>query len=514
MNARLFWRMTAPIIGVSLLLLLLGAIAGWYVHQLQHQATTLLLDSIDRANAAQQVEFLGSDIRNHLSEFVITNDGQHLRAITDIEPQVIQLLSDIKGHALTEQGQELIQQLNGDFEFFFQQFHSLHSDNPTESDRQIARRLFEEIVRPRILPLTHRYRDLNEQVIETLGKRNEVIADRLGLALLLLGVCGAVGGLLSGFGLARGIHRSIVELNVSVMNAAGALSEVVAPVAVTSSSTIEELGVSMEHVAKRVAAVVERLQTSQREALRAEQLADLGQLAAGLAHELRNPLTSMKTLVQAAREHGPTGTLDGRDLEILEEEITRLNDAIQLFLDYARPPKPVCQRVDLRDLVSRTIQLVSLRAEQQDVSIVMDFPDELPPFHGDPQQMRQVLLNLFLNAFESMPHGGTLSINGCVERPPGDGEAGAHPVVVIEVTDTGGGIPAGVETRMFEPFFSTKETGTGLGLPVCVRIIEEHGGVLEATNSRSGGAVFTLRLPLDSVPANTLPSDARSLRIP
>ena len=162
--------------------------------------------------------------------------------------------------------------------------------------------------------------------------------DRVALVLLLLGTCGAAAGLIAGFGIARGISRSIAQLSVPIHDAAGKLNEVVGPISLSPDWDVESLDVLLRRMADEVGTVVERLERSRREALRAEQLAALGQLAAGLAHELRNPLTSMKILVQSAAERGESAGLRGRSLAVLEEEISRLEGSIQSFLDFARPP--------------------------------------------------------------------------------------------------------------------------------------------------------------------------------
>src|SRR5262249_20748212 len=155
-------------------------------------------------------------------------------------------------------------------------------------------------------------------------EENQEIADRLVVGLLLLGTCGAGAGLLAGFGIARGISRSIIQLSLPVRDAAGQLDEVVGPLTLSAGWGLPGTGGVLRTVAGKMGTVIERLHRSQREALRAEQLAAVGQLAAGMAHELRNPLMSMKILVQAAAAGEEAACLSRRDLAVLEEEIDRL----------------------------------------------------------------------------------------------------------------------------------------------------------------------------------------------
>ena len=180
------------------------------------------------------------------------------------------------------------------------------------------------------------------------GDYNMGMANRIVMVLCFLAVCGAAAGVIAGVGIARSVTRSIVELYVPVRAASGKLEEVVGPVDIAPSAGIENLDVLLHRMAEHVGTVVDRLQQSQVEVLRAEQMAALGHLAAGLAHELRNPLTAMKVLIQnavraakAARTAGPRAAAAGlteRDLVVLETETARLERSIQTFLDFARPP--------------------------------------------------------------------------------------------------------------------------------------------------------------------------------
>ena len=166
----------------------------------------------------------------------------------------------------------------------------------------------------------------------------------------------------------------------------------------------------MQLVADHVGSVVEQLQQSQAVARRAEQLASLGQLAAGIAHELRNPLTSMKIIVQTAGDQPDATTLDGRDLSILAEEITRLENRIQSFLDFARPPKPVKRPCVVREMLVQTIDFVSFRAKQMGIQIEHELPEEIIEVQADAGQLREVLLNLLLNAIDASPENGTVRV--------------------------------------------------------------------------------------------------------
>ncbi|WP_231749276.1 sensor histidine kinase [Tautonia plasticadhaerens] len=223
-----------------------------------------------------------------------------------------------------------------------------------------------------------------------------------------------------------------------------------------------------------------------RAVLRAEELAEVGQIAAGLAHELRNPLTSIKMLVQIDREKAEAHGLPSDDLHAIEQEIQRMEGRLNAFMDFARPPRPERRRLDLAVVVDQTLALVRGRAAKQRVALRFDRPGTPILVEADGEQIRQLLVNLALNALDVMPRGGILEIT-LLEPAGGEAE--------LRVLDTGPGIPARHLGRLYEPFFTSKETGLGLGLVVSQRIARDHGGSLRAENRTEGGACFALRLP-------------------
>jgi two-component system sensor histidine kinase HydH len=246
----------------------------------------------------------------------------------------------------------------------------------------------------------------------------------------------------------------------------------------------------------------------ERDFMRAEQLNATAQVAAGVAHELRNPLTGIKGLVQVLKREcdaigHPTA---GEDLQIIEQEIRRMEKTLQTFLDFARPPKPSRRRIRPAELVERTFALVGGRAAKQRVSLEFAPPAGDPiEVEADPDQVHQLLVNLALNALDVMPQGGRFAVELSRGR---DG-------VILRTTDTGPGIPPALLPKLFRPFVSGKETGIGLGLAVSRRIAEDHGGSLTADNrpgpdGRPAGAVFTLTLPLHAPADPGIPSAART----
>jgi signal transduction histidine kinase len=326
--------------------------------------------------------------------------------------------------------------------------------------------------------------DVSKKMNATFNE-SEDVSKQAQRSMLLVGLVGPVAGLIIGYGMARGLSRSIYQLSVRVQDMAQRLDRDVASVSIAADGDLQNLDKQLEHVVRNVEEVAERLQRHQRDMLRAEQLSAVGQLAAGVAHEVRNPLTSVNMLVEAALRTNNRKPLTIEDLQVMHTELARLKQTVQGFLDFARPPTLRRSLVALRDVVAQAVELVRVRARQQQVEILVRCPEEIVSVNVDRSQLCTVLVNLFLNALDAMPHGGRLEVE---LEPWAEG-------VRIKVMDTGSGIPAEMAGRLFTPFASSKPTGTGLGLSISRRIIEEHGGQITGNNRPEGGACFTITLP-------------------
>jgi signal transduction histidine kinase len=231
-----------------------------------------------------------------------------------------------------------------------------------------------------------------------------------------------------------------------------------------------------------------------------DRLAALGQMAAGLAHEIRNPLGSIKGAAQFLQpQNGSTKAPPAGDtkefLDIIVEEVNRLNKIVSQFLDYARPYRGEQKPLDVADVLKKTLQLLD-KERASKFEIVTSFAERLPPVRADAEQLLQVFLNLSLNALQAMPEGGRLNISTGLRRATRRGAAAAF--LEIRFRDSGVGIPPGDLKNLFIPFFTTKEKGTGLGLPISQRILENHGGTIEVRSQPGEGATFTVLLPVEA----------------
>ncbi len=275
---------------------------------------------------------------------------------------------------------------------------------------------------------------------------------------------------------------------------------------VAEAYSSDEIAAMLE-VAERAAVVIENSQLIERMRER-DRLAALGEMAAGLAHEIRNPLGAIKGAAQYLNPAYPRAD-DGELMQVIIEEVNRLNGVVSEFLDYSRPLKPALLPVDLNEILQRTVKLLESQGLPSGVQVKLSLDPELGPALGDAEQLKQVFLNLALNAVQAMPKGGTLTVrsqllpaafrftqvgrmgsNGGDERNA-DGEGRT---LEVRFQDTGGGIPEDARERIFIPFFTTKAKGTGLGLAISQRIVRAHGGSISVESRPSFGSEFIVRL--------------------
>lgn len=249
----------------------------------------------------------------------------------------------------------------------------------------------------------------------------------------------------------------------------------------------EQLAISLEN-----SQMFERLKERDR-------LAALGEMAAGLAHEIRNPLGAIKSAAQYLDPASMKGD-EGEFLQVILEEVNRLNHVVSTFLDYARPYRGTFAPFDLNDALNKTVKLLLAKEIPPAVRVRLVLTKDLPRVMGDAEQIRQIILNLVINAVQAMEGQGRLIVTTRVSRASVDSTladgTSRDGMVEMRIKDSGPGLAPDVMRSIFIPFFTTKEKGTGLGLAICQRIAQAHGGMVEVRNRRGRGAEFTVKLPV------------------
>jgi len=233
------------------------------------------------------------------------------------------------------------------------------------------------------------------------------------------------------------------------------------------------------------------LERSKEQLLQAEKLALVARLGAGTAHSIRNPLTSVKMRLFSLSRTLDLNADQQEDFDVISQEIGHIDNIVQNFLEFARPPRLKLQPVSLSDVVDQAALLMGHRLESCHAQLVIIRQESLPEVHADPEQLKEALVNILNNACEATEPEGRIEIKEQLQM-----EQEGRAVAVIRISDTGSGIPDEIKDKIFEPFFTTKEEGSGLGLSIVARIIEQHGGTIEAESREGKGACFVIKLPV------------------
>jgi len=289
--------------------------------------------------------------------------------------------------------------------------------------------------------------------------------------------------------LTNSIMRPVDSLLLATRNLAGGNMEQYVQIN-DSPEEIAKLGEAFNHMVSSIKQRDEQLQKqAQEEVMKSERLAMVGQLAAGIAHEINNPLGGILLFSRLLLQKAPSEGLMRDNLERIEKDAKRCQNIVQGLLDFARQREPKIETLELNDVLEKTINLFENQPLFHNIEIVKQYQADLPTIFADPAQIQQVFINIIMNAAEAMDGKGVLTI----ATKSGDRDN----YVEISFSDTGRGIPADELSRVFEPFFTTKGVGrgTGLGLSISYGIIQKHGGTIKVSSRLGQGSTFLIILP-------------------
>ena len=316
-----------------------------------------------------------------------------------------------------------------------------------------------------------------------IGIREERIRQTLSrirnLIITLTIVVTMVGSVLS-FSLSRLITRPLYKL----MDFTHSLSrgEFGKKIESSSKDEIGDLAATFNNLSHELKLYRERMEESYKQMLRTEKLTALGRLSAGLAHEIRNPLTSIKVLFQTFKDNPD---LTKEDMRVVLSAVEQMDDLLTKFLRFAKSDEFNLMDVYVNSLIKQVINLASFQIKNHSIAVSLELA-KLPPVKADRAMIQQALLNLVLNAVEAMPGGGTLTIASRSENVS----------IIVDIKDTGNGISEGIKDKIFDPFFTTKDEGTGLGLSIVYNVVNLHNGEV-GFESNGNGTTFTIRIPVN-----------------
>jgi signal transduction histidine kinase len=357
-----------------------------------------------------------------------------------------------------------------------------------EQGYRLAQRELKGRLQPALTAMNREiYRRARESSVKGAYSRLEEILAAEGRTLVAIIALALVVGLAASWLISRSLARPLAQLTRAVAVVGGGNLD--HPIPATSRDEIGQLATALERMTVQ-------LRESRAQLVQAEKLASIGEMSAAVAHGLRNPLASLRAAAQLVRRHpgSPSAT---EHLDAIIEEVDRLDRRISHLLSFSRPAPfhPVSESIPR--LLDELLPAVAEPIRQQRVELELQVPGTLPPVRVDPMQVEQAILEIVSNALDAMPSGGRLRIGASVA------DGGGPAQVVVEVTDTGGGIPAQVLPSVCEPFFTTRQEGTGLGLAIAKRYIEQNGGRLEIVSRPGDGTTVRVRLPAETAAAES-----------
>jgi signal transduction histidine kinase len=444
--------------------------------------------------AVQELEIQVRQLRFHTFLYLLHPEQDRLGRIEDAQTKFEAALERVRDISTTDEDttdeeRSLLRTIENTYQQYKKEQDSLIEDAQGRPPPEVYKIAEKHPVKFVVVPCKDLLK-INERKMTASAAESQRVSREGYLAMLFMGIAGPIGGLVVGYGVSRGLRRSIYQLSVRVQDLAHHLDEDMGSVNVVADGDLEALEKKMQFIVQKVEEAARRIQDQQRELLRTEQLSQVGQLAAGVAHEIRNPLMGIKMLVEASLRPQSPRPLNMEDSQVIYREVKRLEQTVQQFLNFARLPAPEIAPCDLLEIIRQAWELVRVRARQQKVEPAFHFPTEAVIVSVDAGQLTTVLVNLFLNALDAMGAEGSLEVH--LARA----EEGT---IRLRICDSGPGIPPEIQGKLFQPFATSKPHGTGLGLFLSGRILDEHGGTIGANNRPEGGACFTITLPIQAL---------------
>ncbi len=493
------WKsIIAPAVVVSLCWLIVGGASSYFLSWQSRALDRVLAENVTSIRAANEMQAIVWQMQSVVLQAARDRSRIPDEMLKELESQFERSLLAAESEARLAEEQSLVKRIREGFDDYSTRWRATTSDMAT-NEATLAELL--PLV-PHITQPSEELLRLNEEMMRESSRRRQEFTAWVVWGRAVMLIIGPGLGLLLGFRLAGQLHRSITRISVRLQAVAGDLEQEVGRLEVTTHADLPAIQRQLDVIADRMRGIVKELHQARSETMRAERLAAVGELAAGVAHELRNPLTSVKLLVQTM-QHRLQRDMPPQTFEVVLEEISRMESTIQGLLDFARPSKLQRARHDLRQIVRRAVNLIEGHARQNRVALTAHLADVPVWVNADAEQLHQVCINLLLNGVESMPAGGTLDVHLVTDE--------AAAVVRVCFEDSGVGIPDNVLPRLFEPFVTSKDRGTGLGLAISRRIMLNHSGRILAENRPGGGAALTIELPLDHVSTLRVGSHAQSV---
>jgi signal transduction histidine kinase len=460
-----------------------GLVTVWYTYRMEHLLTTITEKDLVAFQTAEGLETALVNQKGFVSYYFIEGDAQWLKQLGAYRQIFKERLKDAVNLAETEAEKNSLGRIKAEY------FRYITSKDRViayyqKGDREAGRALHRSVrdLFFNVLDLCEQYRDIHKERIQQAKSASQSQAMRLRIISATAVFVGILLAVLLAFILWYQILGPVRRLTAEAGRKADTPE---------AGNEVKALSLSVRDLIENVDQTQTELQKSRESLLQAEKMALVGKLAAGMAHSIRNPFTSVKMRLFSLNRSLHLSDTQREDFDVISEEIRHIDTIVQNFLEFSRPPKLKIQSVSPSIVVDQAIQLLEHRVKSYDVDIEVDRRQNLPEIEIDPEQLKEALVNLVVNACEAMERGGSIVIHEQVTANPA-GESSA----VIRVSDNGPGIASSILDKVLQPFFTTKEEGTGLGLSIVARIIAEHRGAIDIESIPGGGTTFIISLPI------------------
>ncbi len=490
MHSKLATKISVAIVGVVGLALtgsVVALLAAWQVRGLMQDTVTENLSSL---RAAEELEIALLEKRSLMVSFIL--DKENPKRFEDLQRKdgsFYEALDRARNTAHTACEKKILDDLERTYQEYDEKRNAMISLYQ-RGDRDKAVAIYLHEVSSLFHQVDRRSRDFiaeNKRTIDLTTARAQHQVIRItwvvaGFAILTIGLGAFLAWLFF-----HGVLNPLRQMAADARKFTGQRS------AASAEMPMDELPIVSEYLRSLMCDVSDArtaLDDNRRRLLNAEKLATVGKLAAGVAHEIRNPLTAIKMWLFSIRKTAGGDPEQDRKFEIVSEEITRMEKIVSNFLEFSRPPALKQEAQSVSALVDRTLELFSHRIEEKKIRLVHHDAAHLPPVLADADQFKQVLNNVLDNAIEATNEGGEIQITAAKDDQTND-----RSMVVVRVHDNGKGMPQDVGERIFEPFYTTKDDGTGLGLCIAAQIMAKHGGSLVLESSTKQGTTFAVWVP-------------------
>jgi signal transduction histidine kinase len=460
-----------------------GTVMAWYTYRMQELVTDIVHSHVEAFQAAEMLQTALCSQKGFVSYYLLDGNPEWLEKLREQRQVFKEKLQDARSFITNEEQRGLLDKIeseNSSYVAAKDRVISLYQSG----DKNAGARLHTE-VRNHFMRINDLCRELKKSYTLYLEKtlvrtRTEALhlTVTAGTAIILV----IIFALLLAFTLVHHILGPLRRLAYETNRESGLNGE---------DNEVKALSRSVRGLIEDFDFAHSELERSRETLVQAEKMAMVGRLAAGMAHSIRNPLTSVKMRLFSLKRSLDLTRDQQEDFDVIYEEIRHTDTIVQNFLEFSRPPKLKIQTINPSEIVDFAVQLIGHRIESYGVKLDIKRHSVMPAVAADPEQIKEVIVNIIINACEAMQGGGRILITEerVLDEKTGDS-------VSIHIEDNGPGISLKNQEKILQPFFTTKEEGTGLGLSIAARIVEEHKGRLTFKSKESEGTTFTIVLPV------------------